>query len=131
MKSGSFESERLLFREISFADAKEIVHWRSNPIINKYFSNPKPLTLKEHLEWYETIYLNDPTRIDFVVTEKERMIPIGVAGVSDLDEQSCEIRYTIGEISFNFNGFDIIVIDTYQVTDVYIADLDAPNRTLL
>ena len=31
----------------------------------------------------------------------------------------------------DYSGFDIIVLDTYQVSDEYIAGLNAPNRTLV
>ena len=105
MKSESFESERLLFREIRASDAEVIVRWRSNPEIYRYYISPNPVTLRSHLEWYEGLYLNDLTRIDYIVTEKESMTPIGVTGISRLIDKSCEIGYTIGEASFQGKGY--------------------------
>ena len=106
-KSADFESDRLLFREICAADAKQIVKWRSTPAIYRYFRNPKPLTLENHLAWFANTYQNDPTRIEFLIIEKESMLPIGMVGMSNWNEgtSSGEVGYTIGEASGQGKGY--------------------------
>jgi len=104
-KGMQFESERLMYREICAADAEEIVRWRSDPNTYVYFRNPKPLTLKEHLEWYESSYLKDPSRVDFIIVEKESKILIGLVGVSGIDGSTGQISYVIGEVDFLRRGF--------------------------
>ena len=53
MDSYAFISERLSFRSITVEDTREIVKWRSDPDIIRYFKNPRPLTIEEHLKWYQ------------------------------------------------------------------------------
>ena len=104
-KGESFESPRLLYREICAADAEYVVRWRSDPAIYKYLRMSKPLTMKNHLEWYEKIYLKDLSRIDFIVTEKVSMMSIGTVCVSGLRGNSGEVGVAIGEVAFQGQGY--------------------------
>lgn len=64
------ETERLLLREIRELDASLIVQWRADPEVYQYFLLPKPVTKKEHLNWYFNCYKEDDNRIDFMAVEK-------------------------------------------------------------
>jgi RimJ/RimL family protein N-acetyltransferase len=106
-KNEKFESVRLIFRGIRAEDAEKIVLWRSDPAAYKYFRNPKPVSLEEHLDWYENNYLKNPARAGFIVIEKESMTAIGFVGMSSMDEKSGEISYHIGEKNFLRRGFGV------------------------
>ncbi|MCL1884772.1 MAG: GNAT family N-acetyltransferase [Defluviitaleaceae bacterium] len=102
--TNTFKSKRLNFREIRFTDAENIVRWRSNPETYIYFRNPKPISLEEHINWYENNYLSNPSRVDYIIIEKVTDTPVGIVGVS-IVESSGEISYIIGETDFLQRGF--------------------------
>jgi len=99
-----FESARLSYREICAADTEDIVRWRSDPAIYKYYRIPKPLTIKKHLEWYEDMNLSNPSRLDFIIIKKESLTPIGIVGIHGLESNLGEIGYTI-ETTFQGHGY--------------------------
>ncbi|MCI8469274.1 MAG: GNAT family N-acetyltransferase [Eggerthellaceae bacterium] len=102
-KDHVFASERLRYRGIARSDADRIVAWRSRPENYRTFFNARPITLPEHLRWYET-YLHDDTRIDFMIIDAEGN-PIGTAGLSNINGKSCEVSYMIGDESSRGKGF--------------------------
>lgn len=102
-KDYSFESERLRFRGIRESDAETIVAWRSDPANYRFFFNAKPITLEEHLAWFDR-YLGDSTRYDFMMMG-EGDEPIGTAGFSSIASGSCEISYMIGDMEARGKGY--------------------------
>lgn len=88
------ETARLLLREISEEDAEQIVEWRSDPNVYKYFKSPHRLTLAEHLNWYYTDYLRNEKRIDLMCIEKESERKIGVFGLCKQDNEA-EVNYLL------------------------------------
>lgn len=102
-KDFSFESERLRFRGIRESDAETIVAWRSDPANYRFFFNAKPITLEEHLAWFDR-YLGDSTRYDFMMMG-EGDEPIGTAGFSSIASGSCEISYMIGDTEARGKGY--------------------------
>lgn len=102
-KDFSFESERLRFRGIRESDAETIVAWRSDPANYRFFFNAKPITLEEHLAWFDR-YLGDSTRYDFMMMG-EGDEPIGTAGFSSIASGSCEISYMIGDMEARGKGY--------------------------
>ena len=105
-KCESFESERLLYREINEQDADLIVKWRSNPEVFRFFRNPIPITHENHKRWYENSYLNDMSRYDYIMSEKDSNLRIGCVGASNINnsDKSFEIFYFIGELGFQGRG---------------------------
>ena len=101
-KDFSFESERLRFRGIRESDAETIVAWRSDPANYRFFFNAKPITLEEHLAWFDR-YLGDLTRYDFMMMGEGE--PIGTAGLSSIASGSCEISYMIGDVEARGKGY--------------------------
>ncbi|WP_411676359.1 GNAT family N-acetyltransferase [Caproicibacter sp.] len=93
-KSACFESDRLLYRGITWKDAAQIVEWRSNGQIIRFFRSKIPLTMETHLAWFEK-YRDDATRFDFMITEKATGRKIGIAGLQNLYGKSADVSYFI------------------------------------
>lgn len=102
-KDSCFESERLRFKGITTQDAKDIVAWRCDPENYRFFFNARPITLEEHLNWFDE-YLNDETRYDFMIID-EVGCSVGTVGLSNITNDSCEISYMIGDQASRGKGF--------------------------
>lgn len=96
-KIESLETKRLVLREITEEDTLQIVRWRSVPKVYQYFLSPKPITEKEHLNWYINCYKKDFNRIDFIAVEKESGKESGVFSIKrTFDNMQCsEIGYLL------------------------------------
>lgn len=90
------QKARILLREIESDDAQYIVKWRSVPEVYQFFRSAHEITLQEHLKWYNTKYLNDNDRKDFIAEEAETGNRIGIFGIKKLNE--CEGR--CAEVSY-------------------------------
>lgn len=101
-KDSRLASPRLTYRGISEEDAALIVSWRSDPENYRFFLDPRPITLEEHMKWYAR-YREDETRYDFII--KEDGHPIGIVGLSHIDSDSCEINYIIGDKGARGKGY--------------------------
>jgi RimJ/RimL family protein N-acetyltransferase len=134
LKDKTFESKRLSYREISIDDTENIVRWRSLPEIYRCFKRPKPLSVQEHIDWYNQKYISDPTRVEYIILHKESSSPIGLVGVSNLTSESLEVGYLIGELSHQRRGYAVeainAVVDKYSNTGVryYFAEIRADNE---
>lgn len=102
-KDMRFESNRLRYRGITERDAETIVAWRSDPDNYQRFFNARPITLSEHLAWFDR-YLGDATRYDFMILDEEGL-PIGTCGLSSITSDSCEISYMIGDKKARGRGY--------------------------
>ena len=111
-KSSTFLSERLCFRGINETDTDCLAAWRSDPQIIRYFRRPVPITREGHERWYQTVYLRDIKRFDFIVLERQIQRAIGTVGVNCIDrkERSCEISYMIAEPAFQRKGYAVEAI---------------------
>lgn len=103
MKTDPVETTRLLLREITENDAAQIVAWRGDPAIYRFFTIPKELTVEEHLRWYHTGYLSNPERIDFVARRREDDVPVGLYGIKRSGDEA-EISY-LTDRRFCRNGY--------------------------
>ena len=92
--AADFETKRLTFREIDLSDTEEIVAWRSEPSVYRYFKQPRRLTAEEHIRWYRERYLHDPSRCDFMCLEKSSGRKAGVFGLIR-DGADAEVNYLI------------------------------------
>lgn len=102
-KGASFSSERLSFRGISRDDAGLIVSWRSDPENLASFFDRRPPTLESHLAWFEG-YLEDPSRIDFMISDDDGR-RVGTVALSAIGGGSCEVGYLIGDRSARGRGY--------------------------
>lgn len=109
----TFESENLIYRPIEKGDSRKIVEWRNNPEINKFFYDPKIITMDEHLNWFEK-YQNNPNRYDYMIITKNSHKKIGVVGLQNIDHdaKSAEVAYMIGEITEQRKGYGSEAINT-------------------
>lgn len=93
------ESNRVTLKEIEFSDAENIVSWRSDPNVYKFFRAPHAITLQEHIAWYHSSYLKSDSRIDFIATEKKTGEPIGLFGIrksnSSSEQKKAEVSYLL------------------------------------
>ena len=106
-KQTAFESDRLYFQGIDSEDCDRILCWRNSLPDNCFAARPALLTLQMQLDWYQNSYLNDNSRIDFLIREKDEGCPIGVVGVKNLDYSGHkgEISYLIGEPEARGKGY--------------------------
>ena len=74
-------TNRLLLREINDSDTADIVKWRSDEHVFRFFKSPHRITQEEHVAWYNNIYKKDNTRIDYICIEKKSEKKIGVFGL--------------------------------------------------
>ena len=96
MEEKSFQTERLILREIEAGDAKEIVAFRGDPDVFRFFKNPHRITEEEHLNWFENSYLSDDERVDFICIRKDTDEKIGVFGFVRTGD-SAEVNYLLSK----------------------------------
>jgi pseudaminic acid synthase len=92
----AIKTERLILREIREEDAQEIAALRNHPDVFRYFTNPKTLTLEEHLHWFHDIYPYDPDRYDWVATDANGK-RIGLFNLRVSKDGCAEIGYLIAQ----------------------------------
>lgn len=83
---------RLTLRGITADDAAQLVAWRADPAVYRWFTAPHQVTLDEHNAWFETRYQQDLDRLDFVARESGGA-PVGVFGVKRQGAAQAEISY--------------------------------------
>ena len=88
------ETPRLILKGISKRDAPDIVKWRSNPVVYKYFKHPHKLSLSEHLNWYYNFYKKDLNRLDWIARDKKTNTKCGVFGII-LRNDIVEVNYLL------------------------------------
>lgn len=98
-------TDRLILREIQISDTDYIVKWRTSPSVYKYFKDPHRITTKEHLDWFNTSYDKNDSRIDWICIEKSSNNRIGVFGITkDKSKSEVEVSYLLDE-SVQGNGY--------------------------
>ena len=90
----SMETERLLFRGIDTESAPEIVIWRSNPDVYRFFKNPHQISMEEHIKWFKRAYLSNEDRIDWICIEKSTGKKIGIFGLIRREDET-EVNYIL------------------------------------
>ena len=88
------ETERLSFREINENDTDEIVKWRSDPEVYRYFKFPHEINREEHIAWFNNVYSVSKNRLDLICIEKKSENKIGVFGFKT-DFDTAEINYLL------------------------------------
>lgn len=93
----TLETKRLELLDIEDKDTSEIVKWRSNPDVYKFFLSQHPLTRDEHLNWYNGSYIYNNNRFDWMARERDTHKSVGVFGVKRESEQSktAEVSYIL------------------------------------
>lgn len=88
------KTERLTLRGITEKDAKDIVRWRSDPEVFRFFKSPHKLTYEEHVNWYRNSYLANDKRYDWLCIEDISNTPIGVFGLN-IENDQAEVNYLL------------------------------------
>jgi len=132
-KVNPIETERLFLKGITEEDAVEIVTWRSDPEVYKYFKNPHKITVQEHLRWYHGNYLYDDSRYDWVCIEKDTGQKIGVFGLIRKDTVA-EVNYLLcpeaqhkGYAAEGINGLIRFAKDVWDIHQ-FIAEIHKDNE---
>ena len=85
-------------RAIEEDDLATLVKWKSNPEINRYFHEYRPLSLRNQRDWYEK-QLHNSTELNLVATTHDDRL-IGTAGLLNIDgrNRKAELaRIMVGE----------------------------------
>ena len=92
----SINTKRLLLRNINLSDTRNIVLWRSDPNVYRYFLTPKKLTESEHESWYRNRYLKDESVYNWMALDQENH-PVGVFGVKreSANSTTAEVSYIL------------------------------------
>ncbi len=88
-----FYSKRLSFQEIDLSDADDIVEWRSDPNVYRFFKNPKQISKDDHISWFLNNYSNDNSRTDLMALDKYNN-RVGVFGFV-IHGNAAEINYIV------------------------------------
>jgi RimJ/RimL family protein N-acetyltransferase len=102
-KNLKLETPRLLLRGITINDADKLVEWRSREDVYKWCNNARPITMKEHLAWFER-YLANSSEIRLVIVEKANNEKIGVVGGEYINEKFV-LMYLMGEDNYRGRGY--------------------------
>lgn len=129
----TIETERLLLRGITEDDAAEIVEWRTDPAVYKYFKNPHKITIEEHLKWYYESYLFDDTRFDWLCTEKDTGEKIGVFGLirkGNIAEVNYLLSPSAQHKGYAAEGIQRLIQFSVEVWDIHqiIAEIHKDNK---
>lgn len=101
----TLEGENIILEAFTLEHAEQLVAWRNDENIIRYFLNPKPLKMKDHLNWFNNSYLSDGDRIDFVITDKKGGEAAGTAGIKNIASKNVELSYAIGNFNMRGKGF--------------------------
>ncbi len=88
------KTRRLTLRGIDLSDTEYIVRWRSDPDAYRFFKFPHAISEEEHINWYNTRYLQNPDRIDLMCTEDTTGERIGVFGLV-FEDGHAEVNYLL------------------------------------
>ena len=90
--------EKLSLRPITDADTDDIVRWRNDPEVWKYFLFREPFTSEMHRAWLRT-KVETGKVIQYIIVERETGRSVGSVYYRDVDEknESAEYGIFIGE----------------------------------
>ena len=87
------EGKTVILDEIQPKYFSYVIEWRNNPELNKFLNQPFKLTQELEKKWFEEVYLKDDTQGLWIIIDKEKNIPFGTTGFTDLDREK---RVAIG-----------------------------------
>lgn len=93
-------TKNIRLRAIEEEDLATLVKWKSDPGINQYFHEYRPLSLRNQKDWYEK-QLNNSAELNLVAMTHDGSL-IGTAGLVSIDARSRKAvlsRILIGEHS--------------------------------
>lgn len=90
-----WNSKDVILREICAEDAEQIVQWRADPEVYRYFKVPRKISVHEHLRWFNEAYCLNKNRVDFIVLNPGQTL-VGTVGIIwDEERKTAEVSYLI------------------------------------
>lgn len=92
----TIKTNRLKLRNISIEDAETIVLLRADPSVYRFFLSPHKITIEEHIDWYNNIYLKDDNIYNWIAID-EKNNSIGIFGIrrNINNSETIEISYIL------------------------------------
>ena len=125
--------ERVSLRPITDADTDNIVKWRNNPDVYRYFIFREKFTPEMHRNWLNTrVYTGQV--VQYIILAGDERRPVGSVYLRDIDHkhESAEYGIFIGDDSFRGQGvgtetaklFTDFALDVLGVHRVFLKVLD-------
>ncbi|MBI3732831.1 MAG: GNAT family N-acetyltransferase [Chloroflexi bacterium] len=83
--------KKVALRPIEDKDLPLLVKWRNDPRSRTRFYSTELIALSGQKKWLENL-LNDPTRIQFMITRLEDGVTIGTVGLMRIDHRNQTVR---------------------------------------
>ncbi len=99
---------KIILRNIELSDTDNIIRWRNNDSVRKYFINQTLFTKESHLKWMKE-HVSTGKAHQFIIIEKENNISIGSVYVRNIDtiHKKAEFGIFIGEEKYRGSGIGL------------------------
>ncbi len=97
--------EHIYLREIEASDTDDILRWRNQEDVKRYFVNQDPFTKQGHLEWLNNVVATGKA-VQFIIMDNEIERSFGSVYLRDIDYKNskCEYGIFIGENDYRARG---------------------------
>ena len=104
-KLETIEGRHVILRPITGADTEDIVRWRNDPEVQKFFIFREPFTAEMHINWLNT-KVDTGKVIQYMIVDKADGRSVGSVYFKDVDLQNSSAEYGIfiGESSARGRG---------------------------
>ena len=98
--------DKIYLKNIELSDTDDIIRWRNQENVRKYFINQDLFTRESHLKWMENV-VSIGKAVQFIVVVKSTKTPIGSVYIRDIDykNKKGEFGIFIGEKQYTGHGF--------------------------
>lgn len=90
----TFESERLIFRDIEVDDTDMVLKWRNSEHVVNNFIYRSEVTREDHMNWLHTKVEKGLVR-QFIIIEKSSRTPFGSVYFRDIDKENKSAEYGV------------------------------------
>jgi len=132
-------TDRILLRPLTITDTSNIIKWRNNPLVKKYFIDQNILNEQQHLYWLKNKVETQET-VQFIIVDNEQKKDIGTVFLKDIDNihKKAEFGIFIGDDDARNNGFGqlatkLIIIygfEHLQLNKIYLRVLSDNERAI-
>jgi diamine N-acetyltransferase len=90
---------------MEISDTEDIIRWRNQEEVRRYFINQELFTRQGHLEWFNNVVAAGKA-VQFIITDKRNERPLGSVYLRDIDYKNskCEFGIFIGESDYRGHG---------------------------
>lgn len=88
-------------RAIEIDDLSQLMDWRNQPNLRKYFREHKEINLFKQQQWFESRVLSDPNTLMFAIVDAKSLALLGACGLCYIDwiNRSADFSIYIGKDS--------------------------------